>query len=125
MGHARRSMNYVCSIAALFSQILPLEPAFCKAAPKLAFNDGGTFKILQLADLHYGHFPETDERTDKVKPPPFNHDERVHGEELSGTHAAKLCTPFTVGHARVSIKQPSPLPKPSATFTGDCRSSGI
>ena len=68
MGHARRSMNYVCSIAALFSQILPLELAFCKAAPKLAFNDGGTFKILQLADLHYGHFPEIDERTDKVSP---------------------------------------------------------
>lgn len=34
--------------------------------PQLRFNDDGYFKILQLADLHYGHFPETDVHTDKV-----------------------------------------------------------
>ena len=68
MGHARRSMHFICSVAALFSHIISLEPAFCKSAPKLAFTDGGTFKILQLADLHYGHFPEIDESTDKACP---------------------------------------------------------
>ena len=68
MVHARRSMQYVCSVAALLSHFLSFEPAFCKVAPKLAFNDGGTFKILQLADLHYGHFPELDESTDKACP---------------------------------------------------------
>ena len=66
MGHARRSMHYICSVAAFFSHILSIEPGFCKVAPKLAFNDGGTFKILQLADLHYGHFPEVDGSTDKA-----------------------------------------------------------
>ncbi len=68
MGHARRSMHYVCSIVTLLSQILPFEPAFCTSVPKLAFNEEGTFKILQLTDLHYGHFPELDEHTDKVWP---------------------------------------------------------
>ena len=33
---------------------------------RLKFDEDGYFKILQLADLHYGHFPETDEHTDKV-----------------------------------------------------------
>ncbi|CAL8463973.1 g3508 [Coccomyxa elongata] len=33
---------------------------------RLKFDEDGYFKIIQLADLHYGHFPETDEHTDKV-----------------------------------------------------------
>lgn len=34
--------------------------------PHLRFNDDGYFKILQLADLHYGHFGASDDHTDKV-----------------------------------------------------------
>ncbi|KAK9918079.1 hypothetical protein WJX75_001042 [Coccomyxa subellipsoidea] len=33
---------------------------------QLKFDEDGYFKIVQLADLHYGHFPETDQHTDKV-----------------------------------------------------------
>ncbi len=33
---------------------------------RLKFDEDGYFKIIQLADLHYGHFTETDEHTDKV-----------------------------------------------------------
>lgn len=65
MGHAR-SMHHICHLLTLLSHIIYFEPAFCKSAPKLAFNEEGTFKILQLADLHYGHFPELDKHTDKV-----------------------------------------------------------
>ena len=56
----------ICSaVAAFFSHIhSSIEPVILQiCATKLAFNDGGTFKILQLADLHYGHFPEVDEST--------------------------------------------------------------
>ena len=35
--------------------------------PKLHFRADGTFKILQLADLHYGHSEEADAHTDKVR----------------------------------------------------------
>lgn len=56
----------VCHILTLVSPFISFQPAFCKAAPSLSFKDDGTFKILQLADLHYGHFPELDEHTDKV-----------------------------------------------------------
>ena len=66
MGHARRSMHGICQLLTLFNHFIHLEPAFCKSVPKLTFNDEGTFKVLQLADLHYGHFPELDEHTDKA-----------------------------------------------------------
>lgn len=35
--------------------------------PKLRFRADGTFKILQLADLHYGHSEEADAHTDKAR----------------------------------------------------------
>jgi predicted MPP superfamily phosphohydrolase len=34
---------------------------------QLRFNKDGYFKILQLADLHYGHSDSLDEHTDKVE----------------------------------------------------------
>ncbi len=33
---------------------------------QLKFSEDGYFKILQLADLHYGHFGSFDDHTDKV-----------------------------------------------------------
>ena len=83
MGHARRSMHGICQLLTLFNQLSHFEPAFCKSVPKLAFNDEGTFKVLQLADLHYGHFPELDEHTDKACLP--------FGPVQTVTHGSRRC----------------------------------
>ena len=42
-----------------------LSPA-TDSRPQLRFKADGTFKILQLADLHYGHSEEADAHTDKA-----------------------------------------------------------
>ena len=38
-------------------------------ASQLRFSSDGTFKIVQLTDLHYGEDPHLDELSHKVGPP--------------------------------------------------------
>ena len=93
MGHARRSMHGICQLLTLFNQLIHFEPAFCKSVPKLAFNDEGTFKVLQLADLHYGHFPELDEHTDKACRPISPEQTVMHcSRRCTHLHMLFLCT---------------------------------
>ena len=84
-------MHGICQLLTLFNQFTHFEPVFCKSVPKLAFNDEGTFKVLQLADLHYGHFPELDEHTDKACLP-FCPDNLTQQSSLHRLQMLFLCT---------------------------------
>ena len=50
--------------------IIAVTTVLCTALsskPQLRFRADGSFHIVQLADLHYGHTPEDDAHTDKVR----------------------------------------------------------
>ena len=58
-----RQLLWVLAVATLY------RTAHSSKTPQLRFRADGTFHIVQLADLHYGHSPEDDAHTDKVRGP--------------------------------------------------------
>jgi hypothetical protein len=68
MGEHARNTRTLHLLLWTFAGVLTtvLSPA-TDSRPPLRFRGDGTFKILQLADLHYGHSEEADAHTDKAR----------------------------------------------------------